>query len=168
MKARIIQLREAARILQASLADFPIREFLEHEGKIRIENLGGLDHTLRTIVSRAGVALSSISTKGGAGRASPKEAISPKVYCAIMIEEVWKHFHGRYPGDRNPAASAAAMEFWRLSGCKDSGWGDEPLNGWRVPFAKARKTPAKALRGEYCRHIHLNATHGSEASVAGT
>jgi hypothetical protein len=85
-----------------------------------------------------------------------------------MIEEAWKHVHGRYPGPRNSNAAKAALALWRVSDCPDTGWGDKPVTGWRIPFATARKTPAEDIRTEFRRHIQLNALHDGDASCPGT
>jgi hypothetical protein len=85
MKKRLLEIRDAALLLRRALSDAPMREFLETEGSIRIENIGGLDHTLRMIAERAERAAASPTitttageTKKGRGKALPLEAISPK------------------------------------------------------------------------------------------
>lgn len=168
MKQNLAKIRDAATTLAAALSDPAIGEFLELAGEIRIEKRGGLDHTLRTIAARADFALSSPSfpSKGGRGRAFPKEAIRPKVFCAIMIAETWKHFHGHYPGSRNHKAAAAAQAFWQAAGSTARGWG-YGLNGWRQPFTIANSTAAQDLRAEYCRHLRLSERHGCPETPPG-
>ena len=40
-------------------------------------------------------------TKAGRGRALPDGAISGQTYCALLIAEIWKRFHGEYPPSSN-------------------------------------------------------------------
>jgi hypothetical protein len=70
MRKRLIQVANAAAILREALQHDPTREFLELEGDVRIENLGGLEHTLRIIGERAksAAASSRISTSGTAAK----------------------------------------------------------------------------------------------------
>jgi hypothetical protein len=104
MKKRLLEIRDAALLLQRALSDAPMREFLEREGSIRIENIGGLDHTLRMIAERADLAAASPAitaavgkTKKGRGKALPLNAISPKAFCALIIAETWAYLRGTKP-----------------------------------------------------------------------
>jgi len=130
MKRRLLEIRDAARLLQRALSNPPMREFLEIEGAIRIENVRDLDHTLRTIAERADLAAASpkISTAAGKGRkgrgkALSAGAISPKAFCALIISETWAHLRGGYPAPRNQEAAAAADAYWRASGGTTKSWG---------------------------------------------
>jgi hypothetical protein len=73
MRERLMRVSDAALLLQNALQDTATSEFLELEGNIPIENVGGLDHALRTIAERAAgaaasprIAATSTKTKRGA------------------------------------------------------------------------------------------------------
>jgi hypothetical protein len=159
MREQLTQIADAAAILQRALRDSPTKEFLELEGSVRIENIGGLDHTLRVIGERATVAaasprISATSTmaKRGSGKALPANAFSPKTLCAVIISEVWKYLRGAYPAPRNVKAAAAAEAFWLASGGITRSWGSDPLSSWNYHFKKARSPAANELRQEVRRH----------------
>jgi hypothetical protein len=159
MRKRLAKVANAATVLQRALEDVAIKEFLELEGAIRIQNDGGLDHTLRMIAERAALAsnsprISSSSTKAkrGRGKALPTNAISPKGFCAIIISETWKYLHGQYPGARNTKAAMAADAYWQATGGAASSWGTDPYSGWRQHFEEARSPAGEVLRQEIHRH----------------
>ena len=159
MREQLIQVANAATILQRALRDSPTKEILELEGGIRIENIGGLDDTLRAIGERATLAaasprISATSTraKPGSGKALPANAFSPKTFCAVIISEAWKYLHDEYPAPRNVKAAAAAEAFWRASGGITKSWGSNPLRSWSYHFKKARSPAANKLRQELRRH----------------
>jgi hypothetical protein len=159
MRKSLIKVGEAAASLQQALQSAPIREFLETEGSIQIENLGGLDHTLRHIAERAALAAKSprISNKAGiakkgTGKALPTDAFSPEVFCAVIISEVWKYLHGEYPASSNMKAAAAAEAYWRASGPGKRGWGSDPLGKWSYHFRRAKLPVTAKTREEIRRH----------------
>ena len=159
MRKRLIQVANAAAILRDAVQHDPTREFLELEGNVRIENLGGLEHTLRIIGERAAsaavsprIAASGTTAKKGQGKALPAKALHPKVFCALIICEAWKFLHGKYPGSRNPKAEAAADAYWRASGGSTRGWGRTRLSGWRPHFEKVESAAAEKMRNEVRRH----------------
>jgi len=161
MREQLTQMADAAAILQRALHDSPTKEFLELEGGVQIENIGGLEHTLCTISERATLAaasprISATSTmaKRGSGKALPAKAFSPKTLCTVIISEVWKFLRGAYPAPRNvkAAAAAAAEAFWRASGGITRSWGSDPLSSWSYHFKKARSPAANELRQEILGH----------------
>jgi hypothetical protein len=167
MRKRLGEIAEAAVLLQQALQDAPTKEFLELEGHVQIENIGGLDHALRTIRERATLAAQSPrisaasgTARRGRGKALPTGALSPKIFCAIIVSEIWKYLHGRYPGAKNGKAAAAAQAYWLASGGESAGWGSDPLSGWRDYFVGAKAPAGDKLRQEVRRHCiehsHLN------------
>jgi hypothetical protein len=159
MREQLTQIADAAAILRRALHDSPAKEFLELEGGIQIENIGGLDHALCAIGKRATVAaasprISATSTmaKRGSGKALPANAFSPKTLCAVIISEVWKYLRDEYPAPRNVKAAAAAEAFRRASGGVTRSWGSDPLRSWSYHFKKARSPAANELRQELRRH----------------
>ena len=159
MKKRLLDIRDAALLLQRTLSDAPMREFLEIEGSIRIENVGGLDHTLRTIAERAERAAASPTittaageTKKGRGKALPLEAISAKAFCALIIAETWAYIREGQPAPRNQEAAAAAHAYWQASGGTTQSWGSDPRIGWSYHFKEAQSPAAERWRKEVLRH----------------
>jgi hypothetical protein len=147
MRKELIKVSSAAAYLLRSLQDTPTKEFLEIEGGIRIENIGGLYNTLRGIsecAARAAnsprISATSTTTKRGSGKALPEGAYSPITFCAVFISEVWKYLFGDYPAPRNRRAAAAADAYWRATGGKTAGWGSDPLVRWRHQFKLARSS----------------------------
>jgi hypothetical protein len=160
MRERLTQARDAAAFLLQALQDTPTREFLEHEGFIRIDNLGGLYDTLQKISERAALAAASpqisktsTTAKKGAGKARPANAYSPEAFCAVIISEIWKYVHNEYPAPRNPKAAAAAETYWRASGgLAKRRWGSNPLGSWRYRFEQAQSPATEKERREVRRH----------------
>ena len=159
MRQQLTKMAEAAAILQRGLSDSSTTEFLELEGSVHIENIGGLDHTLRTIGERATLAAASPriaaaagKAKKGRGKALPSEAISPKVFCALIVAETRAHLRGDHPAPRNQQAAAAADAYWRASGGTTQSWGSDPLASWSYHFKEARSPAAEMLRKEVRRH----------------
>ena len=167
MRKQLTKMAEAAAILQRGLSDSSTKEFLELEGSVHIENIGGLDHTLRVIGERAALAANSPriaaaagKAKKGRGKALPSGAISPKAFCALIVAETWAHLRGDHPAPRNQEAAAAADAYWRASGGTTQSWGSDPLTSWSYHFKEARSAAAETLRNEVRRHCvehsHLN------------
>jgi hypothetical protein len=173
MRELLIRVVGAAKFLQHAVAHPAIREFLESPPAGPIENIGIFDRSLRDLAERLEGALKTPSltneagkTKAGRGRAMPPEAVSPQVYCAMLIAETWKHFRGRYPGVHNQKAAKAAHLYWMACG-KDSeeehrrklfddeirGWGGEPINRWRHYFEMTRPPTLTAEREDYVRRL---------------
>jgi hypothetical protein len=158
MKRRMKEIQEAATELLHMLRDVPTKEFLEVEGRLQIENVGGLEHVLEGISGGAKIAGGSLvstatgATKPGRGKALPRSAISPKAFCALIVAEAWAHLHGDYPAPRNQRAAAAAQAFWQSVGGTTSSWGSDPLTGWSYYFTEARSDFAEPLRKETRRH----------------
>jgi hypothetical protein len=158
MKKRMNEIQDAATVLLHMLGDVPIKEFLEVEGRLKIENVGGLEHVLKGVSEGAKIAAESLAstatgaTKPGRGKAVPRSAISPKAFCALIVAEAWAHLHGDYPAPRNQQAAAAAQALWLSVGGTTSSWGSDPLTGWTYYFTEARSESAEALRKETRRH----------------
>jgi hypothetical protein len=173
MREHLRRMSEVAALLQKALQDTAIKEFLELEGNIRIENIGSLDHTLRTLAERAAVASASprIATtsaraKRGAGKALPANALSPKCFCALIISEVWKYLHGGYPAPGNRKAASAADAYWRAWGGMTRSWGSDRLTSWSYHFKTAMSPAADDLRKEVHRHCVEHA-HQTQLLKAG-
>jgi hypothetical protein len=159
MRKRLIQVANAAAILRDAMQHDPTREFLELEGNVRIENIGGLDHALRTIGERAAgaaasprISASETAAKKGQGKALPTVALNPKVFCALLISETWKFLNGEYPGSRNAKAAAAADAYWRASGGSTKSWGTNRLTSWRPHFERVKDPAMDKMRSEVHRH----------------
>jgi hypothetical protein len=158
MKKRMKEIRDAATVLLQMLQDVPTKEFLEVEGRLQIENVGGLEHVLKGLSEGAKIAAESLlstatgTTKPGRGKAVPRSAISAKAFCALIVAEAWAHLHGNYPAPRNQRAAAAAQALWQSVGGTTSSWGSDPLTGWSYHFTEARSDPAESLRKEVRRH----------------
>ena len=165
MKRRMKEIQDAATVLLDMLGDAPTKEFLEVEGRLQIENVGGLEHVLKGISGGAKIATESLvsqatgATKPGRGKALPRSAISPKAFCALIVAEAWAHLHGDYPAPRNQRAAAAAQALWQSVGGTTSSWGSEPLTGWSYYFTEARSEAAESLRKETRRHCVEHAHH---------
>jgi hypothetical protein len=162
MRKRLIEVSKAATTLQRALQDGPIREFLELEGRIKIENDGGLDRTLRLIAERAQsaaesdkISMAKVAARKGRGKALPTGAASPKTYCALIISELWKALHGQYPASRNVEAAKAADAYWVAAGGSEQRDGSEPFSSWRYHFQQARPPVMEKIRSEICRHINI-------------
>jgi hypothetical protein len=161
MRKRLMEVGDAAAVLQRALQDTPTRDFLEQEGGIQIENFGSLDHALRVVEERAGVAANSSGLKRGRGKGVPTDAITPKAYCAIVVRETWKFLRGAYPAPRNIKAAEAAEAFWRASdGPIVRSWGKDSRTAWKHHFKKAESPAMEQMRREVHRHLiehsHLN------------
>jgi hypothetical protein len=160
MREKLIQVRDAGAFLLQALQDTPTREFLEHEGCIRMENLGGLYDTLQNISARAALAAASpqisetsTTAKKGAGKARPANAYSPETFCAVIVSEIWKYVHNEYPAPRNLKAAAAAEAYWRASGgVTKPRWGSNLLSSWRYRFEQAKSPATEKERREIRRH----------------
>jgi hypothetical protein len=158
MKRRMKEIQDAAAVLLDMLGDVPTKEFLEIEGRLQIENVGGLEHVLKGISGGAKIATESLvstatgATKPGRGKALPRSAISPKAFCALIVAEAWAHLHADYPAPRNQRAAAAAQALWQSVGGTTSSWGSDPLTGWSYYFTEARSEAAESLRKETRRH----------------
>ena len=123
MRGQLAEMADAAAILVRGLSYSPAKEFLEREGGVHVENIGGLDHALRAIGNGATLAAASPAiaaatgkAKKGRGKALPSGAISPKAFCALIVAETWAHLRGDHPAPRNQQAAAAADAYWRASG----------------------------------------------------
>jgi hypothetical protein len=160
MREQMLAVRNAARVLYEGLRNVAVKEFLEVEGAIRIENLGGLEETLRVIGERARLAASSsqISTsdgkgKKGTGKALPNTAYSPQTFCAVLISEVWNFLRGEYPAARNIQAAKAADAYWRATGgIAAHQWGTGSAGRWRYHFEQAKSPATEKERKEIRRH----------------
>jgi hypothetical protein len=167
MKKRLAGIRNAALLLQHELSDQPTREFLEIAPTGQIENASALKRSLQDLAERADRAITSpsLSTKAGKtipgrSRAMVPNAFHAKTYCAALIAEAWAHSCGTYPSPRSLKAAAAADAYWRASGGKVTGWGDDPLTGWRPYFTKAQASATEAIRKECRRHLIEAARRG--------
>jgi hypothetical protein len=174
MRERLTQIADTAAILQRALRDSPTKEFLELEGSIHIENVGGLDRTLSGIsecAKRAAasprISATSNTAKRGSGKALPANAFSPKTFCAVIISEVWKYLRDAYPAPRNVKAAAAAEALWQASGGITKSWGADTLSSWRYHFKKARSPAANALRQELRRHCVEHTRWGQYLATGG-
>ena len=171
MRNELLAVAEAAATLQHALQDPPIREFLEIEGGIQIENNGALDNALRTIRERAllaseskKIATTKTAARKGRGKALPAGATSPKAFCALVISEVWKSLYGEYPAPRNVKAAKAADAYWVAAGGQKQANSSEPFASWRYHFRKAKPPAMDKIRKEICRHIKI---HESDQTLSG-
>jgi hypothetical protein len=168
MRTSLVEVKNAAKVLLRALGTPAVCEFLEPRAIGPIPTLGDLQRMLIDLDDRAERGSQSPAlvnaqgkTKAGTGRAVPEGAISPQVYCALMIAEAWKHFRGDYPGSRKVEAARAAEDFWRLTGCERQSWSDKPLNAWRRHFEAAETADQDELRGEYIRHLNESAAQAA-------
>jgi len=166
MKKELQSVEEAAAQLSFSLSELKIREFLEAGSLGPIDYIGTLTRCLDDIADRAARAMNSDAlsrpdgiTRPGPGPALPPGVTSPQGYCALLIAEAWREFHGSYPalGSRN--AGEAADLLWRAAGGDHKGWGSDPINAWRHHFARAQESEAFGLRAEYRRVLQEAARH---------
>jgi hypothetical protein len=106
--------------------------------------VSSLDSALKDLSERAAVAAdlpcfsrSDGTIARGRGKTTVPGGLSPKELCALRTAEIWKFFHGRYPGSRNPSAAGAAEAYWVASG---GNWtrGEDPIESWRPHFIAAR------------------------------
>jgi hypothetical protein len=136
MRERISEVKDAALQLEQRLGDNTIVTFLADASQLQFLNLGALLITLTTIATHADVAMSSLinedgKTKSGRGKALVVGAITPELYCALIVAETWNFLFGRYPDPKTRKAALVAECFWRASGGDQSTpFGNEP-NGSR-------------------------------------
>jgi hypothetical protein len=95
MRERITEIKDAALQLKQRLRDNRTVTFLADAGQLQFLDLNALLITLTTIATRADVAISSLvddkgKTKSGRGKALVPGAITPELYCALIIAETWK------------------------------------------------------------------------------
>ena len=140
-----------------------IREFLEAEPNIPLVNPELIIDILEDLADRANQAWASAAlttdagaTKPGSGKARSVASASAQTYCALLILETWKFFHGAEPRPKNRKAVAAAEAYWRAAGGDPHSSGDEPLASWYYHFGLARNHKAKTLTAEYRRHLVEN------------
>ena len=160
MRSILQHVQSSAELLIRSLGSAPVREFLEATPNSPFSNIGQLTHDLEALVLRAYLANNSAAlatkagtTKAGRGKAAPISAISPPVYCALIVSETWKFFRGVAPLPKNLRAMAAAETLWRAAGGDARERGEEPHARWRHHFKTARTVPAEDLRAECRRHL---------------
>src|SRR5450631_3668819 len=92
------------------------------------------------------MASSVLSTEGGKTRPGRRKSLPPgassaKLFCAALVAEAWKNFHGDDPPPRNRDAASAAHTLWRAVGGETKGWGTDPLNRWRYYFQRVQGPP---------------------------
>jgi hypothetical protein len=174
MRHRLGKIGEAASLLYRELGQPAIREFLEVPPAGLIENMGLLDKGLRDLAGRANRGSNATSlvnkagkSKAGRSRAAPSGAISAQTYCALLIAEDWKYFHGCYPAPRNRQAAKATDSYWRAAGCERLTWGEDSLNAWRYHFGKARLADEpEGICAEHWRHLEIYARQSQELSLS--
>ena len=140
-----------------------IREFLEAEPNSPLTNPELIIHVLEDLADRANQAWASAAlatdagaTKAGSGKARSVASVSAQTYCALLILETWKFFHGAEPRPKNRKVVAAAEAYWRAARGDPHRSGDEPLASWYYHFGLARENKAKTLTAEYRRHLVEN------------
>ena len=119
----LAKVRDAADLLRRALGEPSVCEFLNAGASRPLDASYKFQLVLEELHIRAGRALklpNLIDGKGkvkaGRGRALPDGAISGQTYCALLIAEAWKRFHGEYPASRNRKAAKAVDLYWRLAG----------------------------------------------------
>jgi hypothetical protein len=102
IKRRLVEIKDAALLLQQALTDTPTRKFLEIAPSGRIINVQADD--LQELARRAEYAAASPilsteagKTKLGRGKALMSGDLSAKSYCAAMISETWLYFRHSEP-----------------------------------------------------------------------
>jgi hypothetical protein len=167
IKKRLAEFRAAALILQRGLTDPSITAFLEVSPLGEIEGRIVLEQKLLEFADRAerAAALPELSTKAGKtkpgrNRALPPGTFPPKVYCAALIAETWKYFHGELPAPRNLTAAAAANALHLASGGQATGWGEDPRRGWQYYFKRVSEPAVATMRAEFRRHLNLTERWG--------
>ncbi len=158
MRKALGRIEAAALLLDRTLLSAPVLEFLECPSRGPMRKREALVREFADLASRARQSANSENlvtkegvTRSGRGKAAPPGAFSPLAYCALIIAEAWKHFHGSYPS-RSLNAAAAAEALWRAADGKMQHWGDEPLSCWRYHFEKANKLP-ETSRADHRRHL---------------
>jgi hypothetical protein len=165
----LIKVRDAAALLQRTIDNGAVREFLDAGDTQPIHQFPILQATLYELNFRADRASKSpnlVDTRGkpraGRGPAFPDGAYPAQTYCAMHIVEAWKWFAGLYPAPRSRRAAEAAKLYWQLAGGgKRQGWGNDVLASWRhhlnkavhTPVRKAAETLMEKDRAEIRRHL---------------
>ena len=170
MNGRLLEISEAALLLEKALADTAVREFLEAAGRVRIDNLGGLQVALQQIARHAQEAANSpelVTPRGtvrsGRGAAKPPDSFGPMTFCAVIVAQAWKFIRGEYPGPRNQAAARACEALWKAAVGKRDSWGNQPQEAWR-PYLKAATSEVTSQVREDCqRHLEAHATQAGGA-----
>ena len=169
MNSRLLEISEAASLLEKALADTAVREFLEAAGRVRIENLGGLQVALQQIARHAAKAAnspqlitSSGSVKAGKGPAKPPDSLGPHIFCAAIVAQAWKFIHGDYPKPRNELAAKACEALWKAAvGERNHSWGTHKLEAWRPHLKAAGTAVTREIREECQRHLDAHSKQES-------
>jgi len=151
---------EAAEFLRQLLGKSGARDFLDEAGTEPLGATGANDKFLADIALRAKVAAKSPAlvdskgnTKRGRGPAMPEGAISAQTYCALIIAEAWRWFHGKYPPPRKQNAIDAADLLWRLTGGQIPTLKKEASETWRIELQKVRLIKAQNQITEIRRQL---------------
>lgn len=163
MIATLTEVCNAAALLGRAVVQPAVKEFLDAGGDIPMDAPHKFQMVLEEIRIRAeraarspNLVTESGKTKAGRGPALPSGAYSPQVYCALLIGEAWRYFHGHYPPERNVKAARAADLYWQLSVGSRQSWGNKPLNAWRPHFREARSLADTSHKAEIRRHLAVS------------
>ena len=164
MNRRLLEVSGAALRLEKALADTAVREFLESAGRLKIENLGGLQVALQQIARHAQEAANSPelttasgTVRAGRGVAKPPDSFDPKTFCAVIVVQAWKFIRGKYPAPRNQTAARACEVLWKAAVGRRDSWGDQPQEAWRPYLKKATSEATSQVREECQRHLETHA-----------
>ena len=143
MRRRLDRFEAAASLVSQELASTWVPEFLEADPTSPLTNPNQLIGCLEDLAYRANQAGTSVAlvteagaTKAGSGKARSVAAVSAQTYCALIIQETWKFFHGAEPPPKSRRAAEAAEVYWRASGGDPHDIGEEPLARWRYHFKR--------------------------------
>jgi hypothetical protein len=163
IRRRLGRLVKATLLVSEELEPGSLREYLETELNSPLCEPERIISELEDLAVRADRAMASSRlagesgvTRPGSGKARPAASVPPKTYCALLILETWKFFHGTEPLPKSRKAAEAAELYWRAAGGDTHSSDDEPLARWRYHFKLARPHGVKSLTAEYRRHLVEN------------
>ena len=133
MRERLDAIARAAELLTRGLIEVEMLSYLERDGTLH--EMPAARRTLQEIGPRARKAMRELLIRPGQGWQGPNpDGLDARKLCALIVVEAWSAARGKYPGDRNGAAQAAADAYWQASGGPSLGEIGS-VERWRRDFA---------------------------------
>lgn len=154
LRAKLYSLREAASFASSTLSDWDIVQHLEQADLHLLSvEVSQIQRLLNEVAARAEKAAAAIPIKGKApalpllaGTKRPPGALGPRIFCGLLVVEIWRAARGREPARNDLVATEAAATFWRAAGGSDLS-DDEEGKGWPYWISKAREVDTESFTG---------------------
>jgi hypothetical protein len=91
----------------------------------------------------------------GAGKAIPPIDPNPKIFCALIIAELWHFLHGSFPKTAKNALGAATS-YWAASGGTFNSWSGKPDRSWVPYFDEINNELLRGYRPELRRQLQFH------------